>query len=240
MKIYKILQQSIFKLIFCCISSTSCQFYSKEIPTGFPIKLENVYINTQYDHASIANVLILPVANPWLNKQVDRYKIDIAQSIARNFGKFQYFNTYYPTDIASSIKNVIDVDIGTFNRIQMGELGQQFHAQVVLQVSLSDFKTYPPMKSHVKALLIDVNTGEKIWSVDQVFDTSDAKIINGMRIWWNTYRAGGAPQERFDANLQSPRFFIDFVFHSIAQSYGDARIKETNSIKKVAKAKPNY
>ena len=78
--------------------------------------------------------------------------------------------------------------------------------------------------------MIDAETGERIWSVDDVFDTEDANVVNAMRIWWNSRIAGGDSIEHFEASMVSPGFFMNFVLYELAKSYAETRIKNVQAI----------
>ncbi|MDF2576921.1 MAG: hypothetical protein K0S74_405 [Chlamydiales bacterium] len=220
-------------LIACLGVISSCHPYQKQIPTGFSIKLENVYANPKYDHSKVNNVLCLPIQNPLRNQQLIFAQNDIKLSLLRNFGKFNYFNIQYPTHMEESMGEVVNLDTGTINRLKLGAIGEQFSTQAILQVSIMDYRPFTPMRLQLKAVLVDCQTGEKVWAADQVFDAQDAHVINGMRIWWNTYVAGGNANQRFSTSMINPSFFIDFALFNLAQSYGDARVKNTEAIDKI-------
>ena len=83
--------------------------------------------------------------------------------------------------------------------------------------------------------MLDPNTGERIWAFDQVFDADDAEVENSMRLWWNTRMAGGDSSNRYKLNKLRPRFFMNFVFYTLAGSYADFRVKQVQSITKEKK-----
>ena len=75
----------------------------------------------------------------------------------------------------------------------------------------------------VRASLFDANRGDRIWSIDQVFDASDANVFNAIRLWWNDRKAGGT-EIRFEDRIVESTLFLDYVFYSVAESYGRSRI----------------
>lgn len=202
-----------------------CTRYDKEIATGPPPPLHNVYANPTYDHSRLANVLLLPIDNFMVNESVEFHRKELTQSILRNFGKFNYFNISYDRYYPEKAGRLLNLVTGEMDRIQLGEVGQTYRAQGVLQVMIDEFRAYPPMRLKVKAALIDTNTGERVWEFDHVFDADDSQVVNGMRIWWNTRVAGGDPRNRFEIGSLRPTVFANYVFYEMAQTYGKARVK---------------
>lgn len=229
-------KRTLFLLFIACICMgiSSCNPYKKQIPTGFPIEIKNVYTNPQYDHSRITSVLALPIDNPSEQATTKFAALELQKTILRNFGKFNYFNIHTPNKVYDQIKSPINLDSGTIDRLRIGALGDEYYVQGILHVSISDYRPYSPMHMHVKAILVDSSSGEKVWSIDQVFDMKDANVVNGFRCWWNSERSGGLPNSRFSMDLQNPNVFTEFVFHSIAKSYGLHRVKNHLEVKRMA------
>ncbi|MBN4067388.1 hypothetical protein JYU14_04825 [Simkania negevensis] len=211
-------------LLLCC-----CNPYKKEIPTGTPYTATNVYANPQYNFAQLHNLLILPIDNALREPLVEEYESRIVASILRNFGKFNYFNVQYDKDL-NVLAPIIDLDTDRIDKLKLGIIGKEHNAQGALQVSVSDLRTFPPMRAHVKAAIVDVNTGEKVWVFDQVYDMENANVINGMRVWWNALMAGGDPSSRFQVMMMQPSFFTNFVFYNMARSYEAAQLDNSRAI----------
>lgn len=213
-----------------------CQVYKKEVPTGSPMQIDNVYANPSYDHGFIKKVVLLPILNPNERKGVVQYREEITLSVMRNFGKFNYFNIQYDKNYeAVSAGEAVNVDTGAYHRLKLGELGREYHAQGILQVTVSEFKPFFPLVMKVKSTLVDANSGEIVWVFDHVFDASDAEVINGMRIWWNTRKAGGDPSMHFISAKNRPGAFIDYICYMMARSYGDMRVVNLKAIERQEK-----
>lgn len=226
----------LFGILFLTLC-TSCNTYKKEIPTGLSHTVDNTYSDPTYNHEKLTNVLLLPIENPLESHLVDRYNMTLANSAIRNFSKFNYFNISYDSDSPLPAGKVLDLNKETMDRSLLGALGQEHHVQGVLQMSITDFNPYPSMRMHVKARLVDVETGQVVWTVDETFDTDDANVFNAMRIWWNSHKAGGNPFNRFDVTVLNPSFFMDYVFYSIAESYGKSRVVYVREIERAQNEK---
>lgn len=219
-------------LAFLLAVLSACHPFKKEIPTGSPFKLDNVYASPTYDHGKIVKALMLPIDNPRADDGVVRYEKEFISASLKNFGKFNYFFLQYDQDFSkiAQANDAIDVKTGKFHRMKLGEIAREYQAQALIKVSVSEFRPFFPMFIKVKASMIDVQTGEVVWVIDQVFDASDADIVNGMRMWWNSTKAGGNDSLRFNSALNRPSAFLDYVFYSLAKSYGDVRARNLEAI----------
>jgi hypothetical protein len=176
-----------------------------------------------YPHKRALNCLILPIANPLASRDVELHRQHLVDSALSNFGKFGYFNLQYDPAFFETSGPVIDLNTGFVDRAKLGALGVEYNADAVLQVAVTEFRPYPPMRMQVKAILVDTNTGERLWHFDHVFDTDDTDVVNLMRVWWNDRMAGGNPENRFDFDRLRPSVLASFVFYTMAQTYGDMR-----------------
>jgi hypothetical protein len=219
------LGMTIFLLI-----SVGCTRYAKEVPTGAPMRVDNVYANPYYDHSKLLNVLILPVDNFMERDELEFHRSQLTTAILRNWGKFNYFNVQFDPHYMETAGRIVDVDTGRLDRSKLGEVGRTYGAHAVLQISIDEFRPFPPMRMKVKAVLLDANTGERAWSFDHTFDSDDAEVVNALRYWWNTRMAGGDPRNRFEVSRVRPSVFANFVFYTMARSYGEKRVRNVEVI----------
>lgn len=213
-----------FLVLVLGIGLASCNPYQREIPTGTSLRMDNVYAAPSFDYTRLVNVLILPVENPYLQRDIFESDRELAMALLRNWGKFNYFNVQFAADLDIPPSGVVNLETGAVNRLKLGAIGKDHNAQAILVVSIADFKPYFPMSMKLKAALIDVETGQRIWAFDKVFDTNDANVVNGMRTYWNTHLAGGESINRFISAKVRPSFFLNYSFYSMAETYGQARV----------------
>ncbi len=232
-------KQALLKICMgVCILLTlaGCHPYTKQIPTGPAFKADNVYTNPSYDYKKLTNVTLLPVVNPLDNRMVNLYHKMLATTTLRNFTKFKYFNIHFDPDTKVKTDTLINLDTNQIDRAAIGALGDKLNTQAMLQLTVTDLQVFPPMHISVKAALIDVENGERIWAFDSVFDTEDANVMNALRMWWNTHMAGGDHFNRFDIQKLNPSFFLNYVFYTMAESFGESRIKDVKNIAELKKS----
>ena len=230
---WRVLQVLCLTLI--AFSFTSCRTYQKAIVTGKPVEIDNTYTNPGYAHGDIKNVLVLPLENPMYHPDVERYREDLMVAVLRNLGMFNYFSVQFDPNYGDLAGTFMDLDTYQVDRVKLGAVGKLYHADAVLKLAVTDYQVFPPMRMKIKVLMVDVNTGERIWAFDHVFDTDDVGVVNAMRTWWNTHRAGGDVNARFEVSQVRPSFFMNYVFHTLADSYGKSRVKNVASIEEQKK-----
>lgn len=211
-------------------------YHERQIGSRPWMPTNNAYANPMYPHRKTMNVLVLPVANPLGSEDVESHRANLVESAIRNFGKFGYWNIQYDPAFFERSGEVIDLDTGFIDRAKMGAIGKEYNADAVLQISVGEFRPYPPMRMRAKAMLVDANTGERIWHFDHVFDTDDSDVVNLLRAWWNDRQAGGKPENRFEYDRLRPSVLANFVFYTMAQTYGDMRWDNAATIRALRSA----
>jgi hypothetical protein len=230
----------LLSLLLASLLLSGCHRVQREVPTGIPMAIDNVFAEPGYDHAKVRNVLLLPLDNFMEHDTVEFHRNELTNSLLRNFGKFNYFNIFYDRNFSSTSDRVIDLDTNRLDRMKLGEIGLTYQSQALLQVSIDELQVHPPMRMKVKATLYDTNSGKRIWAFDHVFDTDDAEVVNKMRLWWNGRIAGGDIKNRFEVARVRPSIFTNFVFYTMANSYGAARLSNyqvVQELKEEAKKK---
>ena len=200
-------------------------------PTGCSIEIDNVYADPAYDHGEIVNVLVLPFDNPMHITDFKLHHDELVHALLRNFGKYHYFNLQFDPFFDEFSGRLINLDTGKMERLKLGAVGQEYNADAVLKVSINDYRAFPPMRMRIKAMLVDANTGEKVWAFDHVFDTDDADVVNDIRRWWNSNIAGGDKRRnRFALATVRPSMFNNYVFERMAQSYASTRVDNVRKV----------
>lgn len=216
-------------LLLCLVS---CQTVVREVTTGQPLVIQNVYANPTYPHHELFQVLLFPLQNPLNDEWVHFHRHRLTKRVLSNFGKFHYFSLQYDPQFILPSEEILNLHHYDVHRMKLGAIGDQYHVQAVLIMSILDFSPFPPMHLQLHALLLDANMGERIWECKQTFDLRDTEVINRMRLWWNTRRSGGLEKESFTASLIEPNVFVDFVFYILAKSYGEVRIENARLLEK--------
>lgn len=212
---------------------SACAVSEKEVATGPGLEVRNLYSNAAFDYRQIKNVLLLPIDNPMQDKQVALYEESLVRSVIRSFSQEGFFNLNYDRSISKLQHPILDLDTSQMDHLRAGELGRQRNADALLQISVVELRSFLPMRLHVKAALVETQTAQRIWSFDQVFDAAESSVVNGMREWYNSHRAGGREGTDFQMALGQPTEFMNYAFSTLTKSLEAEREASLKARKKV-------
>jgi hypothetical protein len=207
-----------------------CKKYDDVSVLRTPMPYDNVYANPGYDHAHILNVLVLPLDNPMCDEEIERNNDQFMQSILSSFGKYNFFNVHNDPHFKETAGEIINLNTGFIDRAKLGEIGRIYNADAVIQIAITDYQPFEPMRMKVKGALIDTNTGERVWHFDHTFDGDDQAMVNALRCWYNQNMAGGDKTTKFDVSKIRPSVFQSFIFTSMAEAYEYTRLRNTIAI----------
>ena len=94
-------------------------------------------------------------------------------------------------------------------------LKSQTQANGVLFIDILGFKSYRPLSISLRAKLVDLNSGDFMWAVDETIDSSHASVIAASRLYENTHHVRALSAKTSSSVLQSPRSFTKFSAHKI-------------------------
>lgn len=212
---------------------SGCRPYEKEIPTGKPLAMDKVYTHTSYDFAQIKRVLLLPIHNLREQTTVSMHRDKLELLLLSNFAKIGLLEVEVMPYSDISSHKVVNLTKNEIDRALIGAISQEYHVDAVMHMSILNFNPFPSMQLHIRAVLLDSQTGQTVWSLEQVFDQNDANMINGMRYWWNKKRAGGFETERFAVSSINPQAFVDYCYYEMANTLAAQRIKNKEDIAKI-------
>ena len=94
-------------------------------------------------------------------------------------------------------------------------LEEETDANAVLFVDLDSFRPYRPVSLSVRAKLVDINSGEFHWAIDETFDAGHAGIIIGSKIFQDSSQVRALSERTDGSVLHSPRIFSKYVASTI-------------------------
>lgn len=97
-------------------------------------------------------------------------------------------------------------------------LKAQTQANGVLFVDVLGFQSYRPLSISLRAKLVDLNSGDFMWAIDETIDSSRASVIAASRIYENTHHVRALSAKTSSSVLLSPRTFTKFSAHKIFSS----------------------
>ena len=100
----------------------------------------------------------------------------------------------------------------------LSRLISETQANGVLFVDIQHFQPYRPLSLGVRAKLVDLNSGDFMWAVDETLDSAHASVIASAQIYQNRNHVRALSQKTTGSVLHSPRNFTKFVAHTLFAS----------------------
>ena len=95
----------------------------------------------------------------------------------------------------------------------------------VMLLDVSYFNAYQPVGLGVRAKLLDGHTGEIVWAVDQLFDSSAPSVSNAAREFYKTQSLLQYPIKNTGNVLHSPNQFSKYVANSVFSTISNKNLK---------------
>lgn len=97
----------------------------------------------------------------------------------------------------------------------LGKLKEETDANGVLFVDIDNFNSYRPFSVSIRAKLVDLNSADFMWAVDETFDSGHASVIAASKFFQNQNHHVALSAHTGGGALQSPRLFLKFCSQSI-------------------------
>lgn len=91
------------------------------------------------------------------------------------------------------------------------ELGEKYGAQAVMFVDVTSYFAYGPLRLGLRCKLAEVKSHALLWSFDEVYNTSNPAVANGLRKFNLHNGRGNLPFDMSGDALTSPGVFADYV-----------------------------
>ena len=91
-------------------------------------------------------------------------------------------------------------------------------ANGVLFIDIQSFNPYRPLSLGIRAKLVDLNSGDFMWAVDETMDAAHASVIASAQLYQSGLHVHALSPKTSGSVLQSPRNFTKFVAHTLFTS----------------------
>ena len=100
----------------------------------------------------------------------------------------------------------------------LAAIGRTLKVDAVLLGAITQYQPYPHMTAGVRVRLIDLQDGQLLWAVQQVWDSSDKAVEARMRGFFRTRMRDGYEPLGWELAVISPRHFHKFVAYETART----------------------
>ena len=97
----------------------------------------------------------------------------------------------------------------------LSEIGNITQANGILFTEIISYSPYRPINISVRSKLVDINSGELMWAVDEIVDAGHASVLLAASHFQNSSQVRALSQKTSGSATQSPRTFVKFVASSL-------------------------
>jgi len=164
---------------------------------------------------SVGRVLMLEMENLSTNQDISR---ELTTALSEEIRKKQIFGleTLYHTDPKwknLSISKNLDISMQ-----QLSDIQSRFSVDAVLYGKVMHYRPYPRNSIGLKLKLEDCTTGQLLWAVEGVWDSTDAKIEERAKSFFSTEMRSGYDPMNWKIVMVSPRIYNKFITHEISEA----------------------
>jgi hypothetical protein len=168
----------------------------------------NYYLSSAQDLRSIGRVAFVELAEDDRGGQIAADTTDELAVALRDNRLFavnvlhssdpQYAHT--PTDSPGGL---------TFE--QIAALHKDLDCDAILLGTITTYQPYPHMRMGLQLKLLDLRSGQLVWAIDQVWDTTEARMEERLKKFFSTHMGKNYEPLGWRLALTSPRAFEKFV-----------------------------
>lgn len=183
--------------LFCVIFILGFQLIAYQI--GVAGNLTNVYIHPDFKRLKIYDIGILPFKDKTDPKRKDIGSLITAQFISQLNKKGWY-----------SIHNLKEEDLDFPERLSK--------IDAILKAEILEYQERRPLKFGIKLSLIYLDTNETIWSLQEIFDANQKKVVHQIKGYYRDNIEKTFPLTGHKLYLVSIDKFLEFVFDTIIET----------------------
>lgn len=165
--------------------------------------------------ADIGKVVILELGNDSANPSIGK---EMTDALTEEIQKKQVFGL---DTLAKKDPEWKSVDIGKqvdISEEKLAEIHQKLHADAVLFGRVTSYRPYPRNSIGLKLKLIDCQTGQLLWAVDQVWDSTDITIENRIKSFFKKHMRSGYDPLDWKITMLSPRIYNKFIAYEVSRT----------------------
>lgn len=187
----------------------------KDTPLGQAFEPENVFTVGALP-AGFDRVLLLPPTDP----SGALLSSELTDAFLSSLNATSRFQVISAADWQPTVSSLKDNSPLLSNQPLSGEtraVAARMGADGILELHLSHFRGYKPLRIGVKSRLIDLQAeqGKVLWEIDEVFDAGQRSVATGARRYAEQYIEQRYPLQTSYSVLMSPIRFAGYVGYEI-------------------------
>lgn len=197
--------------IFCLlVPLTGCRSYKATEPMP-----DGSYLNQSKDLTTIGRVAIVELDNDSAFPQIST---DVTEALFLAVQKKQVFGLTVIHQDDSAWRS-LEVDLDTVHSLeQLFAIREAIKCDAVLVGNVTQYEPYPHMAIGLRLRLLDLNDGQLVWALEQVWDSADKTTQRKVKDYFQGQTSSGFESLREQITVVSPLKFIKFVAYEVAET----------------------
>lgn len=202
------LQVVILLLVLALLSG--CQFYAASRPVP-----ESYYLNPDKDLHTIGRAALVELDN---NSNYPQISTDVTEALFLALQKKQVFGLTVVRQDDSAWRS-LQLDLNsTYTLEQLLAIRKTLKCDAILIGTITEYQPYPHMAVGLRLNLMDLEDGELLWALEQVWDSADKTTEYRIKNYFQRQIRSNLAPLREQLIAISPLKFIRFVAYEVAET----------------------
>ena len=189
---------------------SGCEFHEFFAPTS-----DYYYLNPDKNLFSVGRTALIELDN---NSNYPQISTDVTEALFQALQKKQIFGLTLVRK-SNPVWKSLQLNLNkTYSLEQLSEMRKTLNCDAVLVGTVTGFEPFPHLTIGLRLKLIDLEDGQLLWAIEQIWDTADKTTENRIRNYYSrrNFLASATFQEKL-GTVSSLRF-VKFVAFETAQT----------------------
>lgn len=172
------------------------------------------YLNPYKNLDTIGRIVLVELAN-----ESDSHHIsaDITEAIFNELQKKQLFGLTVVRQSDPEWQS-LRLDMNKYTLEQLSAIRKTLKCDAVLKGTVTGYKPFPHMAIGIRIELIDLNDGQSLWAIEQIWDTTDKMTKQRIETYYKHHLLPGSATLEEKLGTVSSLKFIKFVAYEISET----------------------
>jgi hypothetical protein len=180
------------------------------------------YLNPNKDLSTIGKVALVELAN---NSSHPNISSSIIEALYQALQKKQLFSISIIMQDDPDWNSLQIESNASYSSKQLLAIKKTLKCDAILIGTITEYQPYPHMTMGLCLKLIDLNDGQLVWAVEEIWDTSDKKTEYRIERYFNINNRSDLTPLHKELMAVSPIKFQKFVAYEVAETLDNNEVK---------------
>ncbi len=173
----------------------------------------NHFVADRRDFDTVRRVMVLPFHT---ETGVHPASDTLRRAFLNEFIKLQRFEVV-PLPLRAAEHQEINDSLrrGRLSTNALVALGERYELDGVMIGAVTSYRAYPPQNVGLRLQLVSLHSGKTVWAADGMYDANDARIVEDLQHYSESFAAQESSMHGWELNLLSPQKYAAFVTHRL-------------------------